>query len=579
MSELSNIWEDSWNTFEKDIGKATSKFRQEPVGAGEFFRDYLHTPLFPRQQRIVDAVFTGDFQNISTLKNEFYIGHGKRSGKDLTIANLLTYLVYWLLCLNDPQEYLGIKSGEPIDLVNVAFDKEQAESVFFEKFIRKIKGARNPVTRKNVFEEFGMNIDKSILKHSIEFPKNIRAWSLNSVSYKAEGKNTVFAVFDEIGSFRFDKAQAIHRHIRSTARTTALKHYKLFFISFLTSGSDYMAYLLEKAESQSNTTHFVDRAATWDVRSAKGCSKELLKYVIYKEDYQEDYDTDPTNAMLMYECKIPKYGANSFIKRPERIMECINIDRPSPRLENEYLWTLDIMKEEFESWFKPNYIWEIHILEKAYEKKPSEDIAEQIKVLKERHQYSSYSVHLDLSRGVVDAAGFSLGHTYYVLDKIKVYVDLMLQVKSTKLEDGTIKEIDLTTILNFVLWLKKEKKFPIKRLTADGWNSALFMDVCRKNNIDCEIVPLKNNPAPYETLKDFIYRQDIDLYYYSIAVRELKELIINDKKKIDHPTKSQWRMREEHLLKGSSDVSDCLALLAASAMKDVDGEPLAYSAK
>ena len=78
MSELNNIWDNSWDTFGKDIGKASSKFRQEPINATDFFRDYLHTPLFPRQQRIVDAVFTDDFQDISTLKNEFYIGHGKR---------------------------------------------------------------------------------------------------------------------------------------------------------------------------------------------------------------------------------------------------------------------------------------------------------------------------------------------------------------------------------------------------------------------------------------------------------------------------------------------------------------------
>lgn len=589
-NKLTSEWQDFWQETEQESVQKNSKFWQKPVPAKIFFKDWLGFKLFPRQYKIIDGVFTKDFEDINSLYHEFVIAWGKRSGKDIVIAHLLCYLIYFLLCLNNPQRYLGIQDGEPIDIVNVSFDKDQAQSVFFEKFTRAIRGAIDPVTGKNFFELVGMDIEKSILKNSVEFPKNIRAFSLNSKEFKAEGKNVVFAVFDEIGSFRFDKAEKIRRHIKSTAKPTSPKFYKLFYISFLTSGNDYMAYLLNRAKQMKNI--FFDRAATWDVRSGRNCPQELKKFVVHKADYQDDYDEDPGTAMLMYECKIPKFRANAFIKSPEKITNCINMERPLPiigldqRLDEdtqnpyEQFWTYNILDEEFEPWFRPNYTWEIWTLEKQYEKSPVDELVEKIKLLKERHNGAEYFAHIDLSRGVVDCAGLVLGHKYKVLDTTKIYIDLALQIRAPKTEDGVNHEIDIETILDFVIeYLKKKKKFNITQLTSDGWNSAIFLSRCKKNGIPAEILSIDKSTAPYETLKDFIYRQDIEFYYYPSLIRELTELEIKPNKKIDHPANSQWRMREEKLPRGSKDISDCVAGIVFKMMEEEDDEPLAYSGK
>ncbi|KKN82757.1 hypothetical protein LCGC14_0305810 [marine sediment metagenome] len=937
--DIKNTYKNFWKGLEEEHKQHSSKFRVEPVSPRIFFKDYLKTILFPRQQRAVDAAYSADYKDISDTKNEFLLGWGKRSGKDLTIANLMCYMAYFLLCLNDPQDYLGIKSGEPIDIVNVAFDREQAESVFFEKFTRKIKNARDPVTGNNIFEDLGMNIDRAILKNRVEFPKNIRAWSLNclpsiakvltknhgymrigdivnkkikddvksyntetekiewkpitnwfrkedsnvnwykinfdfksschpgksiicthdhrvyivgkglteaqhikigdsvinyrpspnsiqqqvmygnllgdgsiskscltmshsdkqldylqhkynilkslcksgikpitSVSrlgvfkgnyfqtkalyelrtmptqgakrfkhylpkltalglgvwymddgsktcndyatialpiipdevrdfiiaelhnkgyivkihryknnatilsfnadssrklykdiapyipksmqyklpkinrgkntfrwgrqeptytevkitsitknyhngkldkygwykaslsqnvkycievkdnhnffahgvlvensreYKAEGKNTVLAVFDEIGSFQFDKAVSIRKHIRTTARTTALKYYKLFFISYLTSGNDYMAHLLDKAETENTPNVYVDRAATWDIRTAKNCPKELLKYVVNKEDYTDDYDDDPEGSMLMYECKVPKFFSNNLIKKREKILECINMDRPEPFMDKENIWTLNIMDEVMEPWFNPFTTWEIWNLEQKYVDNPTEELERKIKILKERHSTGEYFIHIDLSRGVRDGAGLALGHSYRILDRTKAYIDLMIQIRADKSGEGISKEIDMEKILQYIIWLKRIKKFPITKLTTDSWNSALFMDICRKNHIDSELLSLESSTAPYETFKDFIYRMDVDLYAYAPFIREASELVVTTKgkTKIDHPRKSPWRLKEEGINRGSKDVTDCVAGILYTIMKDSDGEGLAYHSK
>jgi len=586
--ECLDTWNDFWSDAVDISEQKSGKFAQKPVTAEIFFSDWLDTPLFPRQQKAVNAAFNQNSSMLSDKFTEFVLAWGKGSGKDLTIACLLCYMIYWLCCLNDPQETLGIKSGEPIDVVNVAFDGDQAKSVFFEKFIRMVRKTIDPDTGKNFFEELGMNIDRDIIRNHVLFPKNIRAWSLNSKEHKAEGKNVVLGIFDEIGSFRFDNAQNIRKHIRTSARTRCPKYYKLFYISFLTSPNDYMAYLIDHAEEGGSGRTYFDRAATWDIRAEKNCPEELKPYVVHKATYQEEYDEDPANAMLMYECKIPKFRSNNFLKRADRITDCINYENSSPIIfpdslgEDGYqrVWSRDIREEEFEHWFRPFHTHTIERLEREYEAKPSEDLENRIKLEKERHESAQYYIHIDLSRGVVDCAGIAMGHTYRILDKTKVYIDLMLQIRAPEPEEGKPKEIDLNDILDFVIkTLLKKLNFPIVKITADGWNSKLFLNICEKHGIEAKTISLERDTVPYDTLKDFIYRKDIVYYLYPPVVRELTELIFTDKKKIDHPRKSKWRMREEGLNLGSKDISDCLAGIVASITEESDGEPLAVAGK
>lgn len=946
--KLKKEWSNFWDDIEAESTKKNSKFWTTPVSPKVFFEDWLGFTLFPRQYKLIENVFDKKFDNINSDFHEYVIAWGKRSGKDIVIAHLLCYMIYWLLCLNNPQRYLGIQPGEPIDIINVSFDSDQALSVFFEKFTRAIESTIDPITNKNFFKSVGMNLDRDILKNSVEFPKNIRAFSLNCLPYqakvmtklgylrigdivkkriktevqsfniktntiewkpicnwfdiedkninwykidfdfnssyyggkslvctndhrvyvkgkgmvlakdlhvndrvinarpapsenqlqvilggllgdssisknevnfghcvkqkdylmnkynvlktlvnkepqqifnggdwgsfeqwtfqtkalqlckylstkgherfikilpkltplglavwymddgflagnsasialppvsdkvckfiikelklrglsckiiknwkkckrtilsfnkenseiffnliakyipqntqyklsdkyknlqkyswnteepiytevaitkitknykksiidnhgwkknvistskkycievadnhnffcngvlvanskefKAEGKNVVFAVFDEIGSFRFDKAEKIRRHIKSTAKPTCPHFYKLFYISFLTSGNDYMAYLLSKAREMKSI--FFDRGATWDIRSGRNCTQELKKYVVHKADYQDEFDEDPSSAMLMYECKVPKFKSNAFIKRPERITQCANMERPIPFVgldrtieeatDNPYdeFWTTNLLAEELEPWFKPNYTWEMSRLEKDYENNPTSEISARLAIEKERHSNADYFVHIDLSRGIVDCAGLVMGHKYKILDKTKIYIDLAIQIRAPKSEDSTTQEIDMETILDFVIdTLHKKKRFNIVQLTADGWNSALFLSMCNKNGIPAEILSVDRNTIPYETLKDFIYREDISYYFYPPLIRELTELENKPNKKIDHPANSQWRMREEKLPRGSKDVSDCVAGVVYKIIEETDEEPLGYGAK
>jgi hypothetical protein len=77
---------------------------------------------------------------------------GKGSGKDYLCSILVAYLICVLLHLRDPQSYLELAPGENIDVVNVAYNADQAKRVFFLKFTERLKRWRWLAKNYNVFE-------------------------------------------------------------------------------------------------------------------------------------------------------------------------------------------------------------------------------------------------------------------------------------------------------------------------------------------------------------------------------------------------------------------------------------------
>ncbi len=582
MDNLQEFWDNFWQDIEKKTKENKGKFFQNPVSAPQFFKHYLNRPLFPRQQKVIDSTFTNNYKDISKEYNEYVIAFGKNAGKDFLICNLLAYLVYWLLCLHDPQEYLGIKSGEPIELANIAPDGDMAKTTFFERFCETLKRAKNPNTGLNPYEEFGMNLDRDILRNKIKFPKNITLYSANSVEFKLEGKNILFAVFDEVAQFRYDKTEEIRKHIKSSAKSRFPEFYKIFYISFLREEGDYMTHLLELADKNENM--YKDVAATWEVRSLKHVSEDeasyFKKYVVFKENFEDDYEEDPIFAMLTYECKIPKVKTNSFIKNPKKILNCVNLERPfCPLVEKEIdgkprYATDNLLNEEFEPYFKPNYTWEIWNLEKEYEKNPSKQLEEKIVFLKEQHQYSQYYLHIDLSRGIIDYAGICLGHPYYVLDNLKIYIDFVYYIKA----DPSKGEIDFDNIYEWIVKLYKSG-WNLVSVTFDGYQSTYMKQRLEKEGISSDILSVDKTIAPYQTFKDVLYAEKITFPYFSPFIRELKELIKDPKRgKIDHPKRSQIRLKEEGIKFGSKDLADACAAITYIIISGGLGEKLEWKA-
>ena len=523
-----------------------SKFDQVPVPSKEFFDIWMQQSLYPEQQKAIDQVFSPDYRDINDTIKEVILYWGEGSGKDFFTTRLMVYVAYWLLCLKDPQKYLGTTAGTPIDIANTSINEAHASDIFFKQFCNALQRVKNPSTGKNWFEEQGMDLrdGRDILNTKVKFPKNLTAYSLNSVKYAGEGKNVLLGVLDEIAEFRFDRAKNLYSNLKSTALSRFPKHHKIILISYLRDEFDFMETHCREVElwkpDQRNSV-YISKKCTWEVNIARK-----------REDYQSAYDADKEDAARRFENVLPKMKNTRFLKDPERILKCLRSYDIFPLISETPHWTEDILEETFQPWVKPFYTKELQDLEEQYIQTPNDELKKRIEMEKERHLNAQYFIHIDLSKGAVDYAGFVMVHNYMKTpSQVGYYLDMAIQLRPKG------KEINFEDIRKFIFKLV-DQGYPIAKVTLDGWNSVDFLQLLERKGIPCELVSVDRTQNPYNTLKDILYQGMISLYYNPILIRELTELIVTNNK-IDHPRESNQRLQEEGLKPGSKDLADGLA--------------------
>lgn len=74
---IKELWDGFWQNASQTDNQATAKFAIQPVKPEEFFKLWLKTPLFPRQQRAVNAAFNRNFTSLNEAINKFVLAWGK----------------------------------------------------------------------------------------------------------------------------------------------------------------------------------------------------------------------------------------------------------------------------------------------------------------------------------------------------------------------------------------------------------------------------------------------------------------------------------------------------------------------
>jgi len=512
-----------------------------PVDSKTFFKDYLFEPCYPRQQEYVDSILGTDPLTWDSTYTEAIALVGKGGGKDRTISKILTYAIYKLLCMKNPQRFLGLNDNDlrspesAIDVGNVSLNRLLAQNVFFKNFVTMVKNTTNPDTQKNWFEEQGLNLGTDILKREIKFPKAITAYSLDSVDYTGEGLNLLIVIYDEVGGFEPKKASELYTALTSTQKTRFGDKRKTMLLSYKRNDNDFMLIRYEQAKKERKT--FRVRAATWDWNTKRR-----------KQDFSEDYFKNPEDSKRIYECK-GTTNEGGYFKYQKRIKESVNPNRLNP-IVNELIWTDKLLKLRFKDFFIPK-------------------------------RYQPYYVHIDLAKGKEsgDYCGIALGHpvrnkaiklnetyleelrkiesidlTATSLEKqISVVIDLVLQVRA---RPG--QEIIFDEVREFLHGLKKVG-YDIKMVTFDGWQSIDSIQLLRKIGMKAELLSTDKNTKAYDTLKEQMYKGLLDIYEHPIFIRECEELIRKKNNKVDHPDLSFRRSLEEGRKEGSKDVSDAVA--------------------
>lgn len=532
-------------------GEQDDFWRIKPVTSRVFFDKFIGEPLFPRQQELCDALLGTDPLLWDETFFEADCFWGKGSGKDLTVAKIMAYIVYLLLCLHNPQAFLGIGKGDQIDLVNVCVNAKLAKDVFFKKLKVTIRNTINPETDQNWFEEQGTNLKegKGIQSTEIRFPFGITCHSLNSESYSGEGMSILFGVMDEVGSFPIVEGMKLYKAIRSSIKSRFPKMGKFVLLSYKYHDNDLMMIQYRMGKKDKKT--FTSKGATWEIRLN-----------ISREDLADEYVRDPENARRVYECEGDS-SEEGYIKRKGAIAKIVGKGYENPVIGG-HTTVRSIETLVFQDWFRGA-------------------------------EGKIYVVHVDLALGKTtkrgDAAGFMMAHPAAMFPSLdqgaidelhRLGLDASAHMDSEPEAPSKGIEIDLALqiiapsggeiifgdIRSLIYTLKEQLGFNIAFVSFDGFESKDSVQQIQSHGIACDKVSVDTSIVPYDTLKSLLYQGLFKGYHHPTLIRELIELQERNGK-VDHPEYSYRRQEEEGINRGSKDVADCAAAIASKIVPDI----------
>lgn len=492
----------------KEVSTGTERIWKGPlITFDKFVTDDYHMafpPLSEKQKRAVLAVLGEDPEKVFEKIDyqEAVLLWGKGSGKDSICALIISYIIYLLLNLENPQKYFyaGVDGrypiGEAIDVVNVALSAEQAQNVFFDKFRQRILNwkwlqdrYRVKVSGKPIDPSKSKNMDLQevlIGTNAIVFPGNIRAFSRHSQQETTEGLNILIWVMDEAAAFTDHthraNADKMYGMLKSSANSRFPDCWRGFIISFPRHEDDFMMRQYDASFTELHT--YADRGATWEVNPTKT-----------REDFVKEYEKDAEDARCKYEC-IPPKQKDAFISFPERIREAIGT--------RVFIADYDDVIINVEG---------------------NRFVGKALRKYNIPRQPDTYEYVLFGDLGLTtDTAVISIGHR----ETEKIVIDLILQwipLKDRKLP------VSLTNIKHVIFDLK-HNLVNITKAGFDRWNSAEMIQDLQKEKIQADFYRVTTQD--YLDLRQLIYSRGIELLDYPPMVRELEKLQLIGGVKVDH---------------------------------------------
>ena len=335
-------------------------WREEPVDFDTFVlsREHLFLPpLFPRQRAAVLALIGEDPKRVfeapdpareAARKYQLAVLlWGKGSGKDYLCSIVVAYLVYVLLCLRDPQGYFGLGPGENLDVLNVAYNADQAKRVFFAKFKERLYRWRWLRENFDVHEggrrKWQSNAGLPVVELNdgeVIFPRSIRCFSKHSQNESYEGLNVIAWVMDEASAFlsaaKKENAGKIYQTLRTSAASRFGMRWLGFIISYPRHADDFTMQKCAEAREHPDAGIYADGpASTWDINQMRGQDGmvEVRPGHHVPVELANDYTLDFEEALAKYECQ-PPLAKDALIKEPQRVFDAVRKGR-APLIEWE----------------------------------------------------------------------------------------------------------------------------------------------------------------------------------------------------------------------------------------------------
>lgn len=529
MIDTISLFNDFLSMVEERI-ESNGIWREYPVDLLTFFtsKEFLNEKPYPgKQTELLDTLNKIIWYKLT--KNEKLCPEelrevievlamlGKGSGKDFLISGFMAYMAYLLCCMSDPHKYFNFGQDEPIDLINVAINSNQANEVFFKKLKARLRNCKwfKEVKHRapEIYNEF------QVTRNKIRFYKNITCHSMHSEAESYEGFNPLVVVFDEFGGYTHENAKKCYDILNTSASTRYIDKYLLIFISYPRSENCPMFTKYKEAERSNSKTVWYTKGATWEVN---------LK--VKKEDFKKDYEKDPETAAMYLECIPPKHSEGLF-KFPERIDAVVAKGKQAqnPDLIVEEIITTRTLKTGEEKYFVGLKLYNLNL-------------------------DPQYTYYIGGDCGVNgDAYVICVGHgepieieTIENGQKItkwfnKPVEDLILEWRPNKKERLPVDLLNVADILEQIC-----QQVYVKKALFDKFNSAEVVQRLMSFGVDAEDKTFSNpfQVQIYQNGKSLIYSGYVELLdykprYNDIASpnEELKAIKLINGNKIDHDNK------------------------------------------
>jgi hypothetical protein len=124
----------------------------------------------------------------------------------------------------------------------------------------------------------------------------------------------------------------------------------------------------------------------------------------------------------------------------------------------------------------------------------------------------------------------------------KCVVEMLLSIK----KEEEFGEVELGRVRYLIFQLIK-KGYKIRMASMDGFQSADFIQILKRNNIETVYISMDKTTEPYETFRTALYEERIASIYHPLLELELNEL-----------ERDYVRSKIDHNVKSSKDLSDAV---------------------
>ena len=534
---------------ELDWLKNNPAFTERPASIKEFLgKDYLNIEknVRPGVMKVLVDIFGEQSQPYSLAQfKEAMMTGAIGIGKTTFASIVLPYMVHWVLCLQDPQDFFGLMPGSRIAFMMMSTSEDQAREVIFADVVARIK---NSVWFKKWPQD-------PTFKNQMRWPeKDIWIIPGDSSETTFEGYNILGGVLDEMDSHRVtpkaDYAENGYNTISNRITSRFQDRGLLILIGQMKKASGFASK--KYASFNEDPEAYTSRMTIWE---SFGWDKYLNN-----EGEHDSFFFDKRRKMevprLVVEMvenpdvmEIPNVYKKQFTNDPDKALK--DLAGIPPIVGNPFIGMTYKLDTAREKWHKRFGIEDSPV-------SPTLDRVEFAPWFRAKDKLRRV-LHIDIAYSANgDALGMAMGHVRELKEvedeeRPVIVFDMILRMRPLP---G--REIILGDVRKIIYQLKDELGFNIKKVTLDGFQSQDTIQQLNKRRYDADYLSVDRNMLAYEDLRDSIYEERVEFPKYltywkhgdtklaEIAYTELTQLI-DTGKKVDHPEG------------GSKDIADAMA--------------------